>query len=441
MDASRIIALCATLLSGLVAADLTLKPAGDEHTYFTKENFVVTCLVGNGDIQSLVWFGPQDNQITENDGRIHVESSREVSESGPLKGIVLMVEDVRLEDAGTYKCSAVIDGEEQSVSFNLVIHGSINFENTELHQYAPEGSNMTVVCNVDGDPKPTINWEFKGIQLQQDSKYHVNGGQLTIYDVKRSDAGNYTCGAFLITSGKSQIKSKNITVHIQHAPEWVERYPEDAYSSVGHMVNLSCEAQGEPTPTFVWKRNNETVHTNHVFVKYDEVNKTILQINVHNESLFGNYTCQASNVIKTVEKTIVLKEGDTPVAPVFSVVSEEAGTLMVDISPPAESSLLEVIGYKVEYKLSTDNWSDAHSKEFDIGHRHILKNLVHDADYVVRVAAKNAVGYGEYSAEIVARTKKTNSPTISDNNSALVNQFSSIGVVLSTTALLWIQRL
>lgn len=425
----------------MVRAELKLKPEGKNHTYFTEENFVMTCLVSSGDIQGLAWYGPKDNQINENVGRIHVEPAREIPDSGDIQGIVLVVEKVMLEDAGPYKCSAVIDGDEQTATFNLVTIDSIKFENTKLHQFAPEGSNMTVVCNAESQSKkPAVNWEFKGKQILQDHKFNKSKNELTIYDIKRSDAGNYTCSAVLISSGGSQVKSINITVHVQHAPEWVERYPEDAYSSVGHTVNLSCEAQGEPSPSFVWKKNNETIQSNGIFTIFDEVNKTILQITVHNESLFGNYTCQASNIIKTVDKVIILKEGDTPAPPQFSVVSEEAGTLVVDIPPQADGSLLEVIGYKVEYKLSTDNWSDAHVKEFDIGHRHELKGLVPGADYDVCVAAKNAVGYGECSAKITATTKSANSPTVSDN-SAFVFRSSAISLILFTTALLCIQRL
>ena len=62
-----------------------------------------------------------------------------------------------------------------------------------------EGDNVTLSCNADGNPVPTISWTINGslIEIKGNSRisFSKNKQQLTIRNVKRTDSGTYRCVA------------------------------------------------------------------------------------------------------------------------------------------------------------------------------------------------------------------------------------------------------
>ena len=57
-------------------------------------------------------------------------------------------------------------------------------------------TNVELICNPTGEPKPTVRWRF-GPMLVQDSGRHriLSNGNLRISNVTDSDSGVYTCEA------------------------------------------------------------------------------------------------------------------------------------------------------------------------------------------------------------------------------------------------------
>ena len=62
-----------------------------------------------------------------------------------------------------------------------------------------EGDNVTLSCNADGNPIPTISWTINGsltaIKGNSRISFTKNKQQLTIRNVKRTDSGTYRCVA------------------------------------------------------------------------------------------------------------------------------------------------------------------------------------------------------------------------------------------------------
>ena len=60
-----------------------------------------------------------------------------------------------------------------------------------------EGNNVTLSCNVDGNPVPTISWTRHGSPVSASGGISISDDkkQLTITNVKRTDNGNYRCVA------------------------------------------------------------------------------------------------------------------------------------------------------------------------------------------------------------------------------------------------------
>ena len=76
------------------------------------------------------------------------------------------------------------------------------------------GSNAVFICNVTGEPVPTISWYFNGASVNEANtmKYTIsmmslnittNSSILTITNVQSSDVGTYTCNATNVLSSNT----------------------------------------------------------------------------------------------------------------------------------------------------------------------------------------------------------------------------------------------
>ena len=64
----------------------------------------------------------------------------------------------------------------------------------------PEGDNVTLSCNAEGNPVPTISWIRSGSHIDTSGnssriRFSEDKKQLTITNVNRTDSGEYRCVA------------------------------------------------------------------------------------------------------------------------------------------------------------------------------------------------------------------------------------------------------
>ncbi|GIY36284.1 uncharacterized protein CDAR_556131 [Caerostris darwini] len=103
---------------------LRLEPAGDFYAFFTGDSFFITCIPDpSSGATRLTWQTPNGRDITHTRGRVHVEPS-----AHNILGLELVVEEVRYKDQGTFTCSAVVDGRETTIKFNLKVYVETLFE-------------------------------------------------------------------------------------------------------------------------------------------------------------------------------------------------------------------------------------------------------------------------------------------------------------------------
>lgn len=62
-----------------------------------------------------------------------------------------------------------------------------------------EGNDVIFSCNVSGNPVPTISWRKNGLSINKSDNYRISlsqdNKQLTIWNLKRTDRGEYQCVA------------------------------------------------------------------------------------------------------------------------------------------------------------------------------------------------------------------------------------------------------
>ncbi|KAG0427960.1 hypothetical protein HPB47_025024 [Ixodes persulcatus] len=381
--------------------ELFLQPAKPELSLFTGENFFVTCFAGPGtEQQSITWTGPDGKEVKTTYGRIHI-----VPPTGDQSGLNLVVEEVWASDKGSYTCSSPNQGEE--ATFNLVVYRAITFEGTPDKQSGSEGEDFLLKCNAQAESKPFVSWNRDSKTIKNSKKYKIEDQALLIRNLSRHDAGNYTCNAYLATALLSAVKYKVITLSVHYGPEWKPPIQEAAYARLGSTAIFNCDASGMPEPTILWFRDGQMIESDDEHDINGDVGSSTLRINVTDISEFGEYTCRVHNELGVQEHVILLKEGEAPKAPRVAVVESNPSALVLKIEHPAKEPL-KVVSFRVEYKTDKDpSWDTAASQEYETGNglQYTLKNLNHDTSYAIRVAARNAAGYGDFSDEIYHRTK------------------------------------
>ncbi|XP_065905710.1 cell adhesion molecule DSCAM-like [Dysidea avara] len=177
------------------------------------------------------------------------------------------------EDEGVYHCVTTNhDGSVVSNSATITVYGPpiINFITSK--SVAFEGNKATLICNATNDVDATtsmrIDWyNSEGAKVESEDKhilvYNVTDpvtGQIQLvllFDpVNHTDSGEYTCHAINDNDCYTEAKS-NLTV--EYAPI-ITITPWSPYTaSVGKQVTIICKAEGLPTPTVQWYKNDKAV--------------------------------------------------------------------------------------------------------------------------------------------------------------------------------------
>nr|XP_058943333.1 fibroblast growth factor receptor 3-like isoform X2 [Pocillopora verrucosa] len=142
-----------------------------------------------------------------------------------------------------------------------------------------EGSNLLLTCKTSGKPAPNITWTKEKLVLQGNTESLQQGARLNIRNIGRNESGTFYCKAY---NGFGNPDSQAVDVDVTYAVKIVKFQPEYIVV-VQQSVTLTCEAEGNPPPTYTWTPcDPEQV-----------CNKNTLHITqVLNDA---NYTCRVAN--------------------------------------------------------------------------------------------------------------------------------------------------
>ncbi|XP_033628590.1 papilin-like [Asterias rubens] len=109
----------------------------------------------------------------------------------------LRIENVDLGDAGNYVCTGRnMFGTVQKRTVTLIVQAKVQIVTRPEDTVASIGETITLPCASIGSPKPTIMWRVNMIDLPSKDRFETSpNGDLTIRDIKSTDAGQYTCTA------------------------------------------------------------------------------------------------------------------------------------------------------------------------------------------------------------------------------------------------------
>ncbi|XP_073446720.1 intercellular adhesion molecule 5-like [Dendrobates tinctorius] len=169
--------------------------------------------------------------------------------------------------------------------------------------------NRPFSCRADGNPEPTVKC-YSGEHNISDS------GTVT-----RDMSGLYNCQATNIKGDKW----KAVDVTVQYAPSSPVVYvSSNATIQAGNPLNITCESDGLPAPTYSWQipKNAE--------VRYSPDNSSII---IHTAACThnGTYTCVASNTHGEArsEQEVTIKPAELNIALIVAVVVGIVALLVV----------------------------------------------------------------------------------------------------------------
>lgn len=218
-----------------------------------------------------------------------------------------------------------------------------------------EGEIATFVCEVKGNPKPSIHWTQDGAPLKAAQRvaanYLINEGKaiIVISNVKQGDLGKYTLTArnkHGEASSTAQLNVKLVpaiddtsyvnpdafqqfeapgqqptgTSEEQYKKPYFVKVPKNADVREGAVLRLDCLAFGRPFPVLTWFFNGTELlqDANHkVLINEEGVNSLLISVAHFSDS--GIYSCVARNKAGEASFNVEIKvvDKDAMIAPFF----------------------------------------------------------------------------------------------------------------------------
>ncbi|CAL8103250.1 unnamed protein product [Calicophoron daubneyi] len=163
----------------------------------------------------------------------------------------LLIEQVRPEHAGRYRCSANNEAGFQNavISLEVLVPPKL-VDPPTLDVSGRLNSVLQLQCEIEsGSPTPTVVWERDGLTFSRTKSYYTTteSGLFIFNSLKPEDEGELTCIA-KNPAGEDRITFR---VSVQIPPR-----VSVPVSTVGHedqSVTMTCTVEGQPTPEITWE--------------------------------------------------------------------------------------------------------------------------------------------------------------------------------------------
>ncbi|KAI9530487.1 hypothetical protein NQZ68_004505 [Dissostichus eleginoides] len=223
----------------------------------------------------------------------------------------LVIQNIQLQDRGTYICSAQSFLGRDRLLANLEVWTRpprmqlASYREVTIHQ----GGEVHLQCQADGVPSPLLSWVLPDRSVLTSSTASTSriimdtNGTLHIPVTLTGDRGVYRC----VASNSAGAVSASARVHVSSLPPVIQQAKEEhLLLSPGRPVYAHCSARGAPTPTLRWRipdgtivRQSQFLHGN-IFV----LPNGTLHIRGVRPKDSGNYECIASNAVGADKRTV-----------------------------------------------------------------------------------------------------------------------------------------
>ncbi|KAE8736743.1 hypothetical protein FOCC_FOCC017802, partial [Frankliniella occidentalis] len=331
---------------------------------------------------------------------------------------VLTIHSVTANHSGNYTCVVTNHAGRAEYTAGLSVTVPPRWVVEPAEQSVVLGKAVTLPCQADGFPKPTITWkqaigtqpqEFRdvGFEFQQ-----LEEGSLFLAEAGGQHKGHYMCQA---TNGIGPALSKLVKLNVLAGPR-IRPRPRTETARRGEAVTLRCAADGDPTLEIVWRLRGSRIDP--AFDGRYAIKTTPLgagsaaggagggplagvlsELTVEETELRdrGEYQCIANNAYGQDSVGVQLLVQELPDFPRNLRVSEQTGrsvTLSWSPAPSAADSDSAVVSYIVQYKEARDVWHDHNQQKVLEGAETstLIAGLRPATAYHFRIFAQNQLG-------------------------------------------------
>ncbi|KAM3620522.1 uncharacterized protein V6R79_024924 [Siganus canaliculatus] len=202
----------------------------------------------------------------------------------------LQVSQASLDDSGTYMCVAQNAAGTALGKTRLRVQVPPVISSDPQVYRVPVDSSVTLQCQADGSPPPSVTWLKDGQPLSESVGRRVlSSGHLQITFVRPTDTGRYTCTAANVAGSTSL----DVGLTVQTPPSI--RGEQEVVVVENTQAQLVCVAEGVPQPQLSWEKDGHPLE--------DGTGEfTILpsgELLIDNAQLHdaGSYTCKATNAV------------------------------------------------------------------------------------------------------------------------------------------------
>ncbi|KAM6955334.1 matrix-remodeling-associated protein 5-like [Lycodopsis pacificus] len=223
----------------------------------------------------------------------------------------LVIQNIQLQDRGTYICSAhsFIGRDRLLTTLEVWTRPPrmqlASYREATIHQ----GGEVRLECQADGVPSPLLSWVLPDRSVLTSTAPSTSritmdkNGTLHISVTLPSDRGVYRC----VASNSAGAASASARVHVSSLPPVIQQPREEHLLLFpGRPVYAHCSARGAPPPTLRWRipdgtlvRPSQFLHGN-LFV----LPNGTLHIRGVGPKDSGNYECTASNAVGADKRTV-----------------------------------------------------------------------------------------------------------------------------------------
>ncbi|XP_028401133.1 immunoglobulin superfamily member 10-like [Dendronephthya gigantea] len=156
-----------------------------------------------------------------------------------------------------------------------------------------KGENLVIWCDTEGYPIPRIKWTNKyGRIISNDRTFRKN-------NVNENDDGLYTCTT---NNGISPSANKSVYINVFYRPVIdLQKSSGSKHALKGDTVFLRCNATGNPTPTYEWRKGSSVI-----------ASKPSTSLDGLKNADFGKYTCFARNFVGVTTHEVKVFRIDKP---------------------------------------------------------------------------------------------------------------------------------
>ncbi|XP_064207142.1 roundabout homolog 3 isoform X3 [Anguilla rostrata] len=211
------------------------------------EPAVMECIPPRGHPEPTISWKRNNMRVNDKDERI------------TIRGGKLMISNTRKSDAGMYVCVGTnMVGEKDSDPAELVVFERPMFLRRPLNQVALAEDTVDFLCEVHGDPTPTVRWRREEGELPRGRSEIRNDNTLRLTQVRAEDEGTYTCVSENSVGKAEASGTLQVRVGPFLPPQIVIR-PRDQISAPGRTVTFLCGTKGNPPPAVFWQREGSQI--------------------------------------------------------------------------------------------------------------------------------------------------------------------------------------